>query len=89
MDLKIERKLNVRTGLGGNGAGLTGHITRGINFHGLLTTNTLQQIFVVNLYARLAHNIARSIRDLASRAIAAVRRLLVLRLELLEVMVPV
>ena len=83
LNLKIQRKLNVRTGLGWNGAGLTGHVTRGVNFHGLLTTNALQQIFVVNLYARLAHNIARLIRDLASRAIAAVRRLLVLRLELL------
>ena len=42
LNLKIERKLNVRTGLGGNGAGLTGNVTRGVNFHGLLTANALQ-----------------------------------------------
>ena len=83
MDLKVERELNVGAGLRGHGAGLTGHIARGIDLDGLLATNTLQQVFVVALNARLAHDIARLVRNLASRSIIIARGFLILGLELL------
>ena len=83
MDLKVERELNVGAGLRGHGAGLTGHIARGIDLDGLLATNTLQQVFVVALNARLAHDIARLVRNLASGSIVIARGFLILGLELL------
>ena len=83
MDLEVERELNVGAGLGGHGAGLTGHIARGIDLDGLLATNTLQQVFVVALNTRLAHDIARLVRNLASRSIIIARGFLILGLELL------
>ena len=83
LNLEVKRKLNIGAGLGRHGAGLAGHVARGVDFYGLLATNALQQVFVVALYACLAHDIARLVGNLTSRAVVVARRLLTLRLELL------
>ena len=83
LNLKVEREFNIRAGLGRNSAGLTDHVARGINLDGLLAADTLQQVLVVALDTRLAHDIARLVRNLTGRSVVVARGLLVLRLKLL------
>ena len=84
LDLEVKRELNVGAGLGRHGAGLSGHVARGIDLNRLLAANTLQQVLVVALDTRLAHDITRLVRNLTGSAIVIARSLLVLCLELLR-----
>ena len=83
LNLEVKCELDVGAGLGGHSAGLSGHIARSIDLHRLLAANTLQQVLVVALDARLPHDITRLVRNLTGGAIVIARSLLVLRLELL------
>ena len=63
LNVEIERELNVAAGLCGNGIRATGHGTRCIYLNGLLASNSLKQMLVLQLHTRLAHDVARLVGD--------------------------